>query len=733
MMPRTIFIVLAIALLCLPSPVAAHGYLIRAIPEDRAVLERAPARVQYWFSEGLEPAYSEISIADQEGNVLATGGLSPNDDKLLTARLPNDLPDGAYIVDLRLAFASDGHVIAERRIFFVGQAVEGLSGAAASDQAVPLEVIWRALALSASILLLGVCVVYTSVLVPAWRNTEYPAGLLPPRVMNRLYGIAGIALVLALAGNALALIQQTMVFFDVSAIEAVTAGYWSIVRDGSRFGDTWNARMLLLGLVGVLLAAAFYVRREQPVLVRPFWTAAAWGMPLVMFTYSIGAHAAGALVLPWLALASDWLHGTMAGVWVGGVAALTLVLPAALQPLDEERRRVALQVALRCFSPLALIAALIVITTGIYNSSNWITEPNDVQTPYTLALLLKVLMVGSLLLLGALHHISLRPERYAHYQSLTRRVVRYLPTLRLESAGGLLTLVLAGWLSATPVPQPTLPPLPPAPTASQRAEMYEVQMALSPGGTGANTYDIQVSRNGLPADDLMVYVQLVNPTLGRRGALHVAESSGEGLYVAAGADAARAGEWQALIDVIDDEGLRRVAFVLPVRDEATISLTRPPSFINLLALALVLAAVGFALLPVLRRTGATLDLRPITLFVAVLAIVAGAGVVWLGVILSEQSNLQAEAAQFPLPALVNTVLPDSVSIERGEASLRESCGWESSADLGELAERLGRLRDDELFAFTGEGWRSLPPCSAALGEAARWDVVNYLRTLVHSQ
>ncbi|MDX2140983.1 MAG: copper resistance protein CopC [Chloroflexota bacterium] len=108
--------------------VRAHGYLIRAIPEDRAVLERSPARVQYWFSEGLEPQYSTIVVRDQAGNEIATGGLSENDDKLLTVRLPNNLPDGAYTVDLRLAFASDGHVIVERRVFFVGEAVAGVGG-----------------------------------------------------------------------------------------------------------------------------------------------------------------------------------------------------------------------------------------------------------------------------------------------------------------------------------------------------------------------------------------------------------------------------------------------------------------------------------------------------------------------------------------------------------------------------------------------------------------------------
>jgi len=56
------------------SPVLAHGYLLRSIPEDRAVLERAPARLQYWFSEPLEPAFSTLRVLNIDGEVVAEGG-----------------------------------------------------------------------------------------------------------------------------------------------------------------------------------------------------------------------------------------------------------------------------------------------------------------------------------------------------------------------------------------------------------------------------------------------------------------------------------------------------------------------------------------------------------------------------------------------------------------------------------------------------------------------------------
>src|SRR5690606_8771160 len=113
---KLIFVAFFIFLLSIVGPVLAHGYIVRAIPADRAVLERAPTRVQYWFSEDLEPRFSEINVRDQNGTIIATGGVAEDDSSLMAVRLPPGLPDGAYVVDLRPAFATDGHTLAESRV-----------------------------------------------------------------------------------------------------------------------------------------------------------------------------------------------------------------------------------------------------------------------------------------------------------------------------------------------------------------------------------------------------------------------------------------------------------------------------------------------------------------------------------------------------------------------------------------------------------------------------------------
>ncbi|MFN8450883.1 MAG: CopD family protein [Anaerolineae bacterium] len=428
-MRRIIFIWISLMLLIPVLPASAHGYIVRSIPEDRAVLEHAPARLQYWFSENLEPEFSKLTVRDQAGTTVAEGGVDAKNLALLSVRLPSDLPDGAYLAELRTAFASDGHVVVETRVFFVGEQAGAISGAASGDQAVALEVVWRVLVLTSSVLLLGAFSVYAMVLVPAWGSSRYPAGLLPPRVMTRLNWIVGIALAVAFAGNLLALLQQTMVFFGVDAGRAVGDQLYNVVRVGTTFGDTWNVRVILLILVALLFAASLYFRQSQPETVRAFWVANVWGMALVLGTFSVASHAAGSLLLPWLAILSDWLHGLAVGFWAGGVAALALVAPVALQPYSGDERRQALLIALRRFSRIATAGLVVVIATGIYSALNWFTAPGDVASSYGGALLLKLILVAVLVLVGAAHHVAVDPARYQRWSALARRVRTFIPTL----------------------------------------------------------------------------------------------------------------------------------------------------------------------------------------------------------------------------------------------------------------------------------------------------------------
>ena len=730
----TLFITL-LFLLTAVRPASAHGYLLRAIPEDRAVLEHAPARLQYWFSEPLEPSFSKLEVRDQAGTILATGGVSPDNDSLLTVRLPRNMPDGAYIVDMRLAFASDGHVVAQSQVFFIGQAVGGVNGQAATSQANPLEVVWRTLLLSSTILLFGTFTVYSGVLIPAWGSTQFRAGLLPPRLMRRLSAIIAVTLVIATFGNILALLQQAMVFFNADVGQVVSQQLWSAVRVGTRFGDLWNARMVLLALVAGAYGLSLYFRDEQPETIRPFWTASAWAMALLLGTFSAGSHAAGSQLWPWVGVVLDWLHILAVGFWAGGLAALVLVLPSALNPLSGDARRLALLAALRRFSRLAVNCLAIVITTGIYSALNWLYTPADVtSTSYGGALVIKLVLVATLLLVGLVHFAALNPARFEHWSSLVapilKRVQDFLPTLRLEAFLVLLVVASVGYLSATPVPTPafTQQSIPP-PSATQTVGDLSVTTTITPGGPGANTYDTLITRDGVPLDGLTVRVQVVSPSRDKRSAWLPAEDADSGLYVAAGGEIDQPGGWWSLVDItLPDGTTRRAAFDWAISESAAVLQSRSPGLLNVLALIGVLGALGWVLYPSANHLYHRLDLSPAAVTVALGAVAATILFTVVGVALIESSQVQYDAVLNPPPKIVNAVLPDEASLERGRASYEDACAaWKTLPDLKVLT--TARVRDDGLFAAVRDGWHGLPACKA-LTDNQRWDVVNYIRTFM---
>lgn len=709
-------------------PALAHGYIVRAIPENRATLERPPTRLQYWFSEALEPEFSSVSLRDQSGAVLATGGIDPNNDALMTLQVPPDLPDGAYLVDMRLAFASDGHVVAETRVFFVGQEVSGVAGSESGYEINPLEVAWRTLLYASLTLLMGTAVLYAYALLPAWGSKQYPAGWLPPRVMNRLNWIFGSALALALVGNISAIAQQSMVFFNTDLNQVIAQGLWQVVRIGSRFGDVWTARMILLVLAGVLFGLSLYWRAERPGTVRAFWNANVWVAALLVSTFSVTSHAAGSLRLAWVAVIVDWLHVLAVGAWAGGLAALALILPTALQPYSGEARRLALLAVLRRFSRLVLLALAVVVTTGIYSAFNWIYQPSDVtQTGWGVALLVKLALVGGLLLIGALHFAASNPERFQTWRARLERGINLAHTLRLEALLALVVLAAAAFLSASAVPEPTvLTANVAAPNATQTLDDLTVHAALSPGGPGINTLDVVVEQDGQPLDDVPVRVQVVNPAQDWRSAWQEIPPAGNGLYIITGAEINREGRWLTLLDIGESQ---RAAFAWDISQDAAVATSVSPGPLNVLALLGVLLALAWAVYPLAYRFYQWLDWNPTSVAVAASALIASTVLIVGAVVLVSQGVTDYESMIQPPPQVVNPVLPDSASLAQGRTVFDRSCAGWAGAALAALVERLPRTRDEELFLAVGVGWRDLPPCADSLTDEQRWHLVNFIRTL----
>ena len=103
-----------------PGSAPAHAFLVKSSPARRANLGQPPVRVELWFNERIEPAYSTVSVWDT-GNARvdrADVAVAAADPKLLTVSLP-PLAPGGYTVRFRV-LSVDGHVVESSFPFTVG-------------------------------------------------------------------------------------------------------------------------------------------------------------------------------------------------------------------------------------------------------------------------------------------------------------------------------------------------------------------------------------------------------------------------------------------------------------------------------------------------------------------------------------------------------------------------------------------------------------------------------------
>jgi methionine-rich copper-binding protein CopC len=95
-------------LLVSPHLVAAHAELLRANPEDGELVTAPVTAVTGRYSEDLVDG-SRLVIKDTSGATVGTGGVDPENDRRMIARLEPALTEGDFTVE-STARSSDGHV-----------------------------------------------------------------------------------------------------------------------------------------------------------------------------------------------------------------------------------------------------------------------------------------------------------------------------------------------------------------------------------------------------------------------------------------------------------------------------------------------------------------------------------------------------------------------------------------------------------------------------------------------
>lgn len=571
------------ALLALPAGAFAHAVVEQTQPTRGAALERAPERVAVTFDEPVESSFGALRVFAVDGGRVDVGEVERPSGNAIAVRVEDRLPDGAYTVTYRVVSA-DSHPVTGGYVFTVGEA----GGTPAADVADLLEQgtgpvtevafgAVRTVSYAAIALLAGGFAFLLLVWLPALRRLPADdrwagaAAAFQSRATRLLVASAFTGLIATLLGIVL------------QAATATGGSFWSALDSGlihdvlnTRFGEVWKLRFTAFGVLAALLlflppaTGRRWASGESTGTARAIWLVAfATGCAYLVVSPALGGHA-GAADDSALLVPLDVVHVAAMSAWVGGVALLLLVVPAATRKIEPADRTPLLALLVACFSTLALAAVAALLATGIAQSIIHLDALSDlVDTPFGRAILIKAALLVALITLGAYNRRRSQPElaRLAAGGEPPGRAGNALRrTLRAEIALMATVLAVTAGLVAYSPSAAT-----PAGPFSDSADFgpARIELTVDPGRAGGNAIHVYLfdKRTGAQYDrPRRLKITAAEPELDIGPIALDARKAGPGHYTVGRADLAPAGDWSLVVraPVSDFEELR-TAFEVPIR------------------------------------------------------------------------------------------------------------------------------------------------------------------------
>jgi methionine-rich copper-binding protein CopC/putative copper export protein len=391
------------------SRVLAHAQLVASSPASGAVLPESPGELRLVFSEPLESQVTSFDLAMMDGTPILdrAGEIDPEDPHAIVAT-PPQLADGIYSINWRSLSAADGHVTEGFLYFGVGEVEGSLPGASSHEvhgDADVIGVVGRWLTYLGLLAAIGLATFQWLVL----RERAMPAGLV------RLLA-AGLA-VAALA---------TLVSVLASGAES-GAGPAYLVDSRTGLLQVARAGIAALGAAVLVWGPGRWARPA----------AIAAGLAGVVLLIAGGHASALPGIVPILA---GVVHVVAVGIWLGGVAALLLLL---LRPTwISSSTPLALSTVVPRFSALALVSIGLVSITGAYSA--WVETGSilPLGTEYGRTLVMKSALAAGAIGLGGLNYLD---------GGRMRGWLDGFPTrVKVETLLGAAVLVMSAALATTP-------------------------------------------------------------------------------------------------------------------------------------------------------------------------------------------------------------------------------------------------------------------------------------------
>lgn len=223
----------------------------------------------------------------------------------------------------------------------------------------------------------------------------------------------------------------------------------SALLDGSAIGTAWKIRVVALAVAGV----AAMLARGRAAWLSIVMAASALAIATMAWT---GHGAMDEGTIGWVHLGADILHLVAAGVWVGALVGLVLLVARPVSRLDAAHLTLTHR-ALHGFGAIGTIVVGTIVVTGLVNT--WLlvgfaNVPHLTATLYGQLLIAKLILFAAMLGLASLNRFKLTPafersvaaDDYAAALGMLRR------SLAVETTCVFLILGLVAWLGTLAPP-----------------------------------------------------------------------------------------------------------------------------------------------------------------------------------------------------------------------------------------------------------------------------------------
>lgn len=516
--------------------VSAHASLISSTPSSNTVLEASPPEIRLWFTEPLERDFSRIFLRDRDGNVLQTPeSIVDAADPYQMYLIPGELPDGLYTVVWRVVSAADGHPTQGSFAFIVGESAGGFGNTGLEVETIPVN---NSLIRWFNLISLSMAVGGLSFWMFVWN----PAVTEPqPSVTRRMWLLIWLGwLLVGISGMMLMLMQYALatgnpIFTDINV------RYLEQLIADTRFGHLWLSRMALWVGLGLSL---FFARTDRWF----FSVSLALGFALLL-TNSLFSHANAARDTA-ISVGADWLHLIATALWVGGLMQFFNVIGPARRIYQPSTAVIGRLVGY--FTNFARVSVAVLIVTGLYAA--WL-QVGSVEalltTQYGQATLIKLLLIVPLIGIAGVN-LLVTSRALAEGQEVWSGRLRGLVgaeialTFGILGAVGVMTSISPARVTMDARAALPQPPLPMPITETLSTDDLTVQLEISPGWVGENTFTLTLTDgSGAPVTDATLIRMRFESQAQNLGESELRpEHQGGGVYTITGANLSVSGDWR---------------------------------------------------------------------------------------------------------------------------------------------------------------------------------------------